>query len=179
LRPAIILMDLQMPGCNGLVATRLIKAKQPETKIVILTMSDREEDLFEAIRSGACGYLLKGLQADELVEQLNGLASGEIALSPGLAAKVMGEFALDEVTSAAKAKRPAARLTSKQVEVLGLIAGGLTYKEVAARLGLSERTIKYHMGEILERLHLKNRSEVELYAKKMILLPEKKKDNRT
>lgn len=175
LRPAIILMDLQMPDCDGLAATRLIKAKLPETKIVILTMSDREEDLFEAIRSGACGYLLKGLRAEELIEQLNGLAAGEMALSPGLAAKVMREFDLDEVAAVAEAeaKEPAAKLTSKQTEVLGLIAGGLTYKEVAARLGLSERTIKYHMGEILERLHLKNRNEVELYARKMVLGGEK------
>ncbi len=171
LRPAIILMDLQMPSCNGLAATRLIKAKLPETKIVILTMSDREEDLFEAIRSGACGYLLKGLRAEELIEQLNGLAGGEMALSPGLAAKVMQEFQIDEVAAIAEAeaKEPAAKLTPKQVEVLDLIAGGLTYKEVAARLGLSERTIKFHMGEILERLHLKNRNEVELYARKMVL----------
>jgi PAS domain S-box-containing protein len=171
LRPAIILMDLQMPGCDGLAATRLIKAKLPETKIVILTMSDREEDLFEAIRSGACGYLLKGLRAEELIKQLNGLAGGEMALSPGLAAKVMREFHSDEVAAVAEAeaKEPAAKLTPKQAEVLGLIAGGLTYKEVAARLGLSERTVKYHMGEILERLHLKNRNEVELYARKMVL----------
>ncbi|MGE5604625.1 MAG: response regulator, partial [Bacteroidota bacterium] len=176
LRPAIILMDLQMPGCDGLAATRLIKAKLPEARIVILTMSDREEDLFEAIRSGACGYLLKGLRAEELIEQLNGLAAGEMALSPGLAAKVMQEFHSDEVAAVAEAeaKEPAVKLTPKQAEVLGLIAGGLTYKEVAARLGLSERTVKYHMGEILERLHLKNRNEVELYARKMVLGPEKR-----
>ncbi|HEX7652845.1 MAG TPA: response regulator, partial [Verrucomicrobiae bacterium] len=175
LRPVIILMDLQMPGCDGLAATRLIKAKLPETKIVILTMSDREADLFEAIRSGACGYLLKGLRAEELIEQLNGLAAGEMALSPGLAAKLMQEFQMDEVAAVAEAeaKEPAVKLTPKQTEVLGLIAGGLTYKEVAARLGLSERTIKFHMGEILERLHLKNRNEVELYARKMVLGQEK------
>lgn len=176
LLPDAVLMDIQMPGCDGLEATRLIKAEMPEVKIVMLTMSEEDEQLFESIRCGASGYLLKSLSADELCNLLDGLVKGEAPLSPGLAAKVLQELARlkEGATAAASADRcgPAADLTPRQLEVLTLVAQGMTYKEIGARLFLTERTIKYHMGEILAQLHLSNRREVAAYARKMGIVPD-------
>jgi len=176
LEPEMILMDLQMPRCNGLVATRLIKAEMPEIKIVILTMSDREQDLFEVIKNGASGYLLKGLRTEELIEQLNGLASNAAVISPELAAQVLEEFNLNEKETAAAAETnpvdPEESLSPRQVEILALITGGYTYKEVASQLFISERTVKYQMADILKQLHLQNRSQAIAYARKTGLVKE-------
>ncbi|MGQ9682568.1 MAG: LuxR C-terminal-related transcriptional regulator [Anaerolineae bacterium] len=153
-----------MPRCDGLAATRLVKAELPQIKIVMLTTSAEDEDLFEAIRSGASGYLLKSLNADALIQLLAGLERGEAPLSPGLAARVLAELARQ-----APAPRPAAQaeplgLNPRQVQVLRLVAQGMPYKQVGDTLGLSERTVKYHMGEIVQRLHLRNRAEVVAWA---------------
>ena len=189
-RPDVVLMDVRMPRCDGIAATRLIKAELPETRIVMLTTSVDDADLFEAVRSGACGYLMKSVSGDELFEALVGLEQGIPPLSPGLAAKLLQEFArrskgaggpadpkVDRdrgqgslAGSAVAAGRPPggetghAGLTARQVEVLRLVAAGRTYKEVAGELGLSERTIRYHMAEIMARLHLEHRSQVLAYA---------------
>jgi two-component system NarL family response regulator len=171
LKPEVILMDIQMPRVNGLVATRLIKTELPGVKIVMLTMSENETDLFEAIKSGACGYLLKNDDTDKFFELLHGLMQGEVPLSPGLAGRVLEEFARHGRSN--PTDRPAGgnleTLTARQTEVLTLVAEGLTYKEVGAKLFLSERTIKYHMGEIIARLHLENRRQVIAYARRMSL----------
>lgn len=165
-RPDVILMDIYMAGCNGLTATRLIKAEMPEIKVIILTASDEDENLFEAIKSGACGYLLKNLQAKELVELLTALEKDEPPLAPGLAMKVLKELANRGDT---KEKTPPAsveegKLTSRQTAILALVAKGQTYREVAEILCFSERTIKYEIKQILERLQLKSRSEAIVYA---------------
>ena len=169
LLPDVILMDIVMSGCDGLAATRMIKARQPDIKVVMLTMSEADEDLFSAIKSGASGYLLKTEDTDKFFRHLEGLMRGEAPLSPGLAARVLGEFAQGTnvngpVELGEKADKP---LTSRQVQVLTLVAQGLTYKEIGSKLFLSERTIKYHMGEIIERLHLDNRRQVLDYARTM------------
>jgi two-component system NarL family response regulator len=169
LRPEVILMDIQMPRCDGLAATRLIKAEMPEVKIVMLTVSEEDEDLFEAIKSGASGYLLKSLDAGKFFDLLSGLRRGEAPLSPGLAAKILDEFARHPPAGSETCGR-GQELTSRQMEVLTLVAQGMTYKEVGAALHLSERTIKYHMGEILNRLHLENRAQVIAYAARMGLI---------
>jgi DNA-binding NarL/FixJ family response regulator len=185
-RPDVVLMDVRMPRCDGIAATRLIKAEMPDIRIVMLTTSDDDEDLFEAIRSGACGYLQKNVSGDELIESLAGLEQGVPPLSPGLAAKVLQEFARrsagpsrlpdrrlggedpgstprsPQVVAGGRAGR--AVLTQRQEEVLRLVATGHTYKEVAVELGLSERTIRYHMAEIMDRLHVEHRSQVLAYA---------------
>ena len=171
LQPEVILMDIQMPRLNGLASTRLIKAEQPNAKIVMLTMSENDEDLFEAIKSGACGYLLKAEETDKFFELLSGLVRNEVPLSPGLANRVLKEFARQGGTggvleNATENEEP---LTPRQIEVLTLVSQGLTYKEVGTKLFLSERTVKYHMGEIIERLHLENRREVIEYARRMKL----------
>lgn len=177
LRPDIVLMDISMPRCNGLAATRLIKAEMPDARIVILTTSTEDADLFEAVRSGACGYLLKSMNADELVEALEQAQQGVPPFSPGLAAKLLDEFARLANDRAAQPSVPAKpvgqppgrepRLTPRQQEVLTLVASGLSYKEVGIRLGLSQRTIKYHMGEIMAALHLEHRAQVLAYAGRM------------
>jgi two-component system NarL family response regulator len=171
LKPEVILMDVEMPRLNGMAATRLIKAEQPNVKIVMLTMSEKDEDLFEAIKSGACGYLLKTDETDKFFEMLSGLMKNEVPLSHGLADRVLKEFARQGKMggSAGQTVEKEAFLTPRQIEVLTLVAQGLTYKEIGAKLFLSERTIKYHMGEIIERLHLENRREAIEYARSMKL----------
>lgn len=175
LEPDLVLMDLKMPVCDGLAATRLIKAQRPEMKIVVLTTSAEDEDLFEAIKSGACGYLLKVTAAPALIEALHGLEQGVPPFSPGLAERLLREFARlaeagrsenRETASASPLLRasPSVRLTDRQMDVLRLVSAGLTYKEVGAKLVLSEVTVRYHMGEIMRLLHLENRSQVIAYA---------------
>jgi DNA-binding NarL/FixJ family response regulator len=182
-RPDVVLMDLRMPDRDGLAATRLIKAQLPETRIVMLTTSEDDEDLLEAIRSGACGYLLKTVTGDELVEALHGLADGTPPLSRGLAARLLAELARSpgptprpEPAHPRATSGPVGRpsldehavgLTRRQTEVLRLVAAGLTYKEVAARLAMSERTVRYHMSEMIDRLHLQHRSQLLAYAGRM------------
>ncbi len=171
----LVLMDLRMPVCDGLAATRLIKAQRPEIKIVMLTTSADDQDLFAAVQSGASGYLLKSITGKAFIEALHGLDEGVPPFSPGLAARLLAEFARrppaerpalapDKANAPAP---PASLLTERQAEVLRLVASGLTYKEVGQRLALSERTVRYHMVEIMDRLHLEHRSEVLAYAGKL------------
>jgi DNA-binding NarL/FixJ family response regulator len=177
LHPDLILMDIRMPHCNGLEATRRIKARQPELKIVMLTTSAEDDDLFESIKSGACGYLVKSMSGEAFIEALHGLEEGIPPFSPGLAAKLLGELArLSAAEMGGERKAEAGRgadserkelLTERQSEVLRWVAAGLTYKEVGLKLALSERTVRYHMSEIMERLHLEHRSQVIAYAGKL------------
>ncbi len=176
LRPDLILMDIKMPRCDGLAATRLIKAEMPDARIVMLTTSAEDEDLFEAIKSGACGYLLKSASGQQFVDSLAGLEQGIPPFSPGLAATLLREFARlagsssdppSVLESGGSPEREKIALTARQTDVLKAVAEGLTYKEVGARLALSERTVRYHMAEIMHRLHLEHRSQVIAYAARM------------
>ncbi len=163
LRPDLVLMDIGMSPCNGLEATRLIKAELPETKIVIVTVSDDDDDLFEAIKSGAEGYLLKDMSEEELGRTLTGIAAGEPALSPGLAAKILDEFARLSRDGATKGAESDG-LTPREREVLELVVTGATNREIAAALYISENTVNFHMKHILAKLHLKNRAQAVAYA---------------
>lgn len=175
LKPDVILMDIKMPRCDGLTATRQIKAEMPEAKIVMLTTSTDDQDVFEAVKSGAFGYLLKSIEAEELIEALEQVQQGIPPFSPGLAANLLREFARLAApcsdTAAVIPPEPTtpqpATLTPRQCEVLKLVAQGMSYKEIGAKLGLSPRTIKYHMAEIVEQLHLENRAQVLAYAGRM------------
>ncbi len=168
LLPELILMDIEMPNLDGLAATRLIKAEFPDVQIVMLTMSTEQENLFAAIKSGAAGYLLKTQETEEFFHALLGLAEGEAPLSPGLASQILREFKRQAGGGVAEFEPGTqARLTARQEEVLTLVARGLTYKQVGANLHLSERTIKYHMTEIIRRLHLENRAQALEYARRM------------
>ncbi len=160
LHPDVAVLDLHMPECDGLEATRAIKAALPEVKVVLLTVSEDEQHLFEAIRNGASGYLLKNLDANAFCSLLMGLMQGEAALAPGMAERLMAEFA-----QPAGPDLPENPLSPRQWEILHLVAEGLIYKEIALRLHLSESTIKYHMGQILEKLHVQNRAEAIAYFK--------------
>ena len=166
LHPDVIVMDVEMPNCNGLEATRAIKAELPEIKIVMLTVSEEDEYLFEAIKSGASGYLLKNLDANAFIELLAGLGRGEAPLTPSLAARLLAEYA-HPVAPGGPARTSDDELTARQQQILDLVAHGLAYKEIGATLNLSEATIKYHMGQILERLHLENRAQAVAYAKRV------------
>lgn len=169
LKPDLILMDVNMPQMNGLEATRIVKTERPETKIVILTVSDDDENLFEAIKSGAQGYLLKSLQSQAFFDLLNGVAQGEAPISRGLATKILGEFARhlqqDEAQAANKED-----LTDREKEVLRLVAEGSTNRDIAGKLNVTENTVKYHLKNILEKLHLRNRAQAVAYAMQTGLL---------
>lgn len=162
LKPDIILMDIRMPECNGLDALKLIKAEMPDIRIVMLTTSEEDDDLFEAVKYGASGYLLKNMDAKDLINMLNDLEDGEVPFSPGLAAKLLKEFNKPSQSVSEDVKEE--NLTKRQMEVLEMVAKGMTYKEAGEALGLTERTVKYHMGRILELLHLKNRAQLIAYA---------------
>ena len=171
LRPDIVLMDVRMPECNGITATRLIKAKWPECKIVILTTSDQESDLLEAIRSGACGYLLKTLEVGPFLTYLAGVERGEAAISREIAGTLLKAVVQQEDGAkippgnpAQDAEKAEVELTPRQLEILQLVSQGLSNKDLAERLYLSEHTIKYHIGEILQRLHLKHRDQAVDYG---------------
>ena len=176
LSPDVILMDIRMPRCDGLTATRQIKALWPEIKIVMLTTSAEDQDLFESVKSGASGYLLKSISGDAFIEALRGIEQGTPPFSPGLASRLLTEFAKlsgTEDVSSRPSSRPSEKerqtneLTERQTEVLRLVAEGLTYREVGKRLSLSERTVRFHMTEIISRLHLQNRNQVLDYAGKL------------
>ena len=166
LRPDLILMDIQMPGCDGLAATRLIKAELPEVKIIMLTVSSSDENLFEAIKSGASGYVLKSQSADNLLDSIGQVAAGGAVLPPRLAARLFEEFARQAHRSnpPGDAATTPGDLTPRQMELLTLVSQGMTYPEIGAALSLSEPTVRYHMGQIMERLHLRNRAQVIAYA---------------
>lgn len=174
-RPEVILMDVQMPGGDGIEATRLIKTEFPGIKIVMLTVSQDDKHLFEAIKAGASGYLLKGLPKEQFLTMLTGLSQGESPLSPGLAVKVLAEFARlqQERDLTSRVADKTALLSAQQVEILKLVAQGLTYKEIGHIIYLSEATVKYHMGEIMNRLHLENRSQVIAFAAELGLAAKK------
>ena len=181
LHPDVILMDIRMPRCDGLLATRQIKTLQPEIKVLMLTTSAEDQDLFESIKSGASGYLLKSISGDAFIEGLRGLEQGTPPFSPGLATRLLIEFAKlsgKDDRLPLPAGRPGEReektnrLTERQTEVLRLVAEGLTYREVGDRLSISERTVRFHMTEIISCLHLQNRSQVLAYAGKIGMKPD-------
>jgi DNA-binding NarL/FixJ family response regulator len=163
LKPDVVLMDLMMPNMDGLEATKRLAAELPEVKVLILTAADEDAKLFEAIRSGARGYLLKDLESSEFFELLEGVGRGEPALTPRVARKLLEEFARPEQETK-KSQDPRA-LTEREREVLELMVQGTTSnKQLAADLGVSENTVKFHMRNILDKLHLHSRAEVVAYA---------------
>jgi NarL family two-component system response regulator LiaR len=156
LRPDVVLMDLVMPELDGLEATRRIRAASPATKVIALTSFDDDERLFPAIRAGAAGYLLKDVRPAELAEAVRKASRGEALLAPSVAARLMQEVS--------GARPPSARLTDRELEVLRLIARGLSNKLIARELVVSEKTVKTHVSSILAKLHVADRTQAALYA---------------
>jgi DNA-binding NarL/FixJ family response regulator len=164
LMPDLILMDIHMPGWDGLKATQLIKEEMPYVKIVMLTVSDDDKNLFEAVKSGAQGYLLKDVEPEELFELLRGVHSrGEAPISRLTAARILDEFTrLAQKESWVSSSGES--LTMREREVLQLVARGDTNKEIASQLFISENTVKNHLRNILAKLHLQNRVQAVAYA---------------
>ncbi len=163
LMPDLVLMDVRMSGMSGLEATRQIKATLPDVRVVMLTMSEDEQDLFEAIKSGAQGYLLKNTSPDDLCRFIEGVMAGEAPISGLMAAKMMGEFARSAAPHSAD-ELPQEQLSERELEVLHCLAEGLTNREIADKLVISEHTVKKHLRNILAKLHLQNRVQAALCA---------------
>jgi DNA-binding NarL/FixJ family response regulator len=165
LRPDLVLMDLSMPEIDGLAATKLIAAELPDVKVIVLTASDSEASLLEAIKSGAQGYLLKNLEADDFFALLERAQAGEPALNPTLARRLLQEFARGGAAKPASGGPADDDLTAREREVLELMVEGVTSnRKLAHRLGLAENTVKFHVRNILDKLRLHNRAEVVGYA---------------
>lgn len=159
-RPDVILMDINMPILNGIEATRTILSELPEIKIIILTSFEERENLFRAIKAGATGYLLKNLDGKEIIEGLLELEKGKNPFAPGLEACILQEFQHNYPEGMNGANELEDKLNDRQIEVLELVAQGLTYREIGQRLFLSERTIKYHVEKIKENLNLKTQEQI-------------------
>jgi len=174
LAPDVVLMDLNMPNCSGLEATQALQSQMPQVKILVLTVSDSEADLFAAIKFGARGYLLKKAEPEELLLAISSVAQGGVMVSPLMATKLLAEF--NDLTASVE-KEPAppidAKLSPREGEVLQLVAKGATNKEIADSLFISENTVKTHLQNILDKLHLANRSQAAAYAVKKGLVPDK------
>jgi DNA-binding NarL/FixJ family response regulator len=165
LKPDLILMDIQMPGIDGLEATRKIKHKLPDTTIVVLTVRDDEKNLFEAIKIGAQGYLLKNIRSREMLEMLRGALQGEAAISPHLAGRMLEEFRRLSRVIPPDTSDEELSLTQREQQVLDLVAQGFADKEIAAALSISLHTVKTHLRNILAKLQVTNRHEAARIAK--------------
>jgi DNA-binding NarL/FixJ family response regulator len=164
LAPDVILMDVRMPKLSGIEATKAIAERAPSTRILMLTVSDEEEDLYEAIKAGAAGYLLKEISIEEVAGAIRSVVSGQSLITPSMASKLLAEFTNLSKRAEAKQAVPVPRLTSRELEVLKLVAQGMSNKEIAADLYISENTVKNHVRNILEKLHLHSRMEAVVYA---------------
>jgi len=168
LKPDIILMDITMPGTDGITATRLIKQAQPEIRIVMLTVRDEDEKLFEAIKNGADGYLLKTIRAQELVDMLRAAQRGEPAISPVLAQRLLAEFRHSKPMTADASEETESTdvLTPRERQVLDLVARGASDREIAAELVISLYTVKAHMRSILDKLHVTSRRQATRHVRR-------------
>ncbi len=164
--PDVVLMDIRMPRSSGIEACRAMKEAAPSAKIVILTISDEEEDLFEAIRAGASGYLLKDIPLDEVADTVRAVHGGQSLINPSMAGKLLTEFAVlakrDDEERAQEL--PAPRLTEREMQVLKLVARGMNNRDIAKELFISENTVKNHVRNILEKLQIHSRMEAVMVA---------------
>lgn len=170
LHPDVVLMDVRMPVVGGIGAAARLHAADPGIRILMLTMSDDEGDLFEAIKAGASGYLLKDLPGEEVADAIRRVHDGQAIIPPGMAATLLQEFS--RLSQADEPGDPAAtHLTDREVEVLRLVARGMVNREIADTLGIAENTVKNHVRSILEKLHLHSRVEAAVYAHQQRLVP--------
>jgi two-component system NarL family response regulator len=168
--PDLVLMDVRMPGTGGIEATKAIKDSVPSAKILMLTISDEEDDLYEAIKAGASGYLLKEISIDEVGDAIRSVHAGQSLISPSMASKLLREFAALASAALHRLCWPAPRLTPREMEVLTLVAKGMNNRDIAKELFISENTVKNHVRNILEKLHLHSRMEAVVYAVREKLL---------
>jgi two-component system NarL family response regulator len=168
--PDIVLMDVRMPRRSGIDACTAIKDAVPSSKIIMLTISDEEADLYEAIKAGATGYLLKEISIDEVAAAVRAVHGGQSLISPSMASKLLNEFASMIKRDDEREQVPVPRLTEREMEVLRLVAKGLNNREIAKQLFISENTVKNHVRNILEKLQLHSRMEAVVYAVREKLL---------
>lgn len=166
LTPDVIVMDLNMPRCTGLEAIQALQTEMPQVKVLVLTISEMESDLFAAMKFGATGYLLKQVEPEDLVHAILYIAQGGVIVSPKMAAALMGEFKNPASEEAVPATNTEGAISPREEEVLQLVAKGFKNKEIADSLFISENTVKTHMQSIMEKLHLANRSQAAAYATK-------------
>ena len=164
LMPDVVLMDVRMPKRSGIDAAREIKDLLPHVKILMLTISDDEADLYEAIKAGAAGYLLKEIPIEEVADAIRSVWSGQSRISPSMASKLLTEFAAMSKAATERPQMPAPKLTDREMEVLKLVAQGMNNRDIAKELYISENTVKNHIRNILEKLHLHSRMEAVVYA---------------
>jgi two-component system NarL family response regulator len=164
LMPDVVLMDVRMPGQSGIQATREIRDLLPHTQILMLTVSDEEADLYEAIKAGASGYLLKEIPTDEVPEAIRAVVAGQSRISPSMASKLLTEFVTMTKRAEARRMTRVPRLTEREMEVLQAMARGLNNRDIAKNLFISENTVKNHVRNILEKLQLHSRMEAVIYA---------------
>jgi len=163
LKPDLILMDISMPHGNGLEALSAIKKELPDVKIIMLTVHDKDENLLEAIKRGAEGFLSKNVRAKALLDSLRGAMRGEAAISRHMAGKILKEFAR---LAKIEAKKTSGQLTPREKEVLQKLSEGLSNREIGLSLCISENTVKVHVKNIFRKLHLQNRNEAAAYAQR-------------
>ena len=170
LMPDVVLMDVRMPRRTGIEATREIKDLLPHCKILMLTISDNEADLYDAIKAGAAGYLLKEIPIEEVADAIRSVWAGQSRISPSMASKLLSEFAVMSKKADEPRQVPVPKLTDREMEVLQLVAQGLNNRDIAKQLFISENTVKNHIRNILEKLHLHSRMEAVVYAVREKLL---------
>ncbi|MGW3860924.1 response regulator [Streptomyces sp. NPDC005047] len=162
--PDVVLMDIRMPELGGIEATRLITGATPEIRVLVLTTFDLDEYVYEALRAGASGFLLKDASADQLAEAVRVVASGDALLAPGITRRLIAEFSRLDDRPRAPLKARVGELTEQETEVLALIAQGLSNAEIAQRLVVAEQTVKTHVGRILVKLGLRDRTQAAVFA---------------
>jgi two-component system nitrate/nitrite response regulator NarL len=169
--PDVVLMDIHMPQCDGLEAVSLIKREMPHVEVIMLTVSDDDRDLFTAIKNGASGYLLKNLEPSELFAQLDGIRRGEAAITGTMAAKILQEFR-QPGQQTISSPESGETLTTREVEVLQCVVQGASNRQIGKDLCITENTVKIHLRNILEKLHVQNRIQAAVYAVRAGLVDE-------
>ncbi len=168
LQPDVLLLDVRMPGTSGIDAARQIRSEAPSVKLIMLTVSDDEEDLFDAVKAGASGYLLKEISIEEVAASVRTVMAGQSLIPPSMASRLLHEFTnlaeRAEARGEGTGPSPTPRLTERESQVLRELARGLSNRDIGVELGISENTAKNHVRNILEKLHLHSRTEAALYA---------------
>ena len=164
LKPDVVLMDINMPGLNGIEATKIIKEEMPQVGIIALTIHEDEEYIFELVRAGVSGYILKDIQTEKLIKAIKDVAEGKTAIQPNITAKLLGEF--NRLSDRKTNMFSCDQLTARELEVIKLIAQGMPNKEIASTLYISEKTVKNHITNIFRKLNVEDRTQAALFAVK-------------